>query len=68
MQSLSAFKSAGGMVFLFSWERLGGGLLETIVFSKAVPEVLNMKYRSEFKGKKSPQGNRYAVVPSKCLK
>ena len=37
------------MVFQFSWERLGKGLWETIVSSKAVPEVLDMKYRSEFK-------------------
>ena len=34
---------------LFSWKRLGVGLYGTIVFSKAVPEVLNTKYRSEFK-------------------
>ena len=37
-------KSAGGKV-----ERLGRGLQETTVSSKAVPEVLDMKYRSEFK-------------------
>ena len=42
-------RSAGRRVFLFSWERLGRGLWETIVSSKAVVEVLDMKYRSEFK-------------------
>ena len=36
-------RSAGRRVFLFSWERLGRGS------SKAAPEVLDMKYRSEFK-------------------
>ena len=36
-------------VFLLSWERMGSGLLEIIVSSKAVPKVLYMKYRSEIK-------------------
>ena len=40
---------AGGRVFLFSWERLGKGLLENIVSGKAVPEVSDMKYKSELK-------------------
>ena len=39
----------GGRVFLISWDRLGRGLQKPIVSSKAVPEVLNMKCRSEFK-------------------
>ena len=42
-------RSAGRRFFLFSWERLGRGLLETIVSSKDVPEVLDMKYKSKFK-------------------
>ena len=46
---VDASRGAGGKVFLFSWKRLGGGLQKTIVTSKAVPKVLNMKYRSEFK-------------------
>ena len=33
--------------FLFSWG-LGRGLWDFVVSSKAVPEVLDMKYRSEF--------------------
>ena len=44
VQNRSAW-GKGFTVFL----RLEGGLCETIVFSKAVPEVLNMKCRSEFK-------------------
>ena len=40
---------AGERVFLFSWVRLGRGLKETIVFSKAVLEVSEMKYKSGFK-------------------
>ena len=36
-------------LFLFSWERLGKGFWETIISSKAMPEILNMKYKSEFK-------------------
>ena len=42
-------RSAEGMIFLFSCGILGKSLYETIVSSKAVPEVLDMKYRSEFK-------------------
>ena len=41
-------RSAEGRVFLFSCERLRRGLWETIVSNKAVPEVLDMKYKSEF--------------------
>ena len=41
--------SAGRRVFLFSCDKLGTGLYENTVSSKAVPEVLDMKYRSEFK-------------------
>ena len=51
-------RSAGESVFLFSWEKLGMDLLGTIVSSKAVPEVLDMKYRSEFK---------YGVTNHGCL-
>ena len=42
-------RSAQGRVFLFSCERLEWGLWKTMVSSKAVPEVLVMKYKSEFK-------------------
>ena len=42
-------RSAGRKVFLFSWERLWRSLQENIVSSKAVPEVLHLKYRSELK-------------------
>ena len=35
--------------FLFSWERLGMGFWETNISSKAIPKMLNMKYKSEFK-------------------
>ena len=38
-----------GRFSLFSCERLGSALQETIVSSKAAPEVLDMKYRSKFK-------------------
>ena len=38
-----------GEGFLFSCERLGRSLWETIVSSKAVPEVLKIKYKSKFK-------------------
>ena len=42
-------RSAKGRVFLFSCERLGRCLQETISSSTAVPEVLYMKDKSEFK-------------------
>ena len=42
-------KSAGERVFLFSCERLGKDLWETIVSGKAAPEVLDMEYKSEFR-------------------
>ena len=38
-----------GEGFLFSCERLKRSLWETIVSSKAAPEVLKIKYKSEFK-------------------
>ena len=38
-----------GRVFLFYWEIPRKSSDEIIVSSKAVPEVLNLKYRSEFK-------------------
>ena len=41
-------RDAVGRVFLFSLERLEGGQQEPIVSSKAVPEDLNMKFRSKF--------------------
>ena len=42
-------RGAWGRIFLFSWEKLRGAFQETIISSKTVPEVLNMKYRSESK-------------------
>ena len=42
-------RRACGRVYLLSSVRLGGSLKGTIVSSKTVPEVLNIKYRSEFK-------------------
>ena len=42
-------RSAERRVFLFSYERLWRGLWETIVYNKSVSEVLDMKYKSEFK-------------------
>ena len=41
-------RGAGGRVFLFYLERLGGGEKKPIVSSKAVVEDLNMKFRSKF--------------------
>ena len=38
-----------GKEFLFSWERLGTGSWETIVSSKALPEILDVKYTLECK-------------------
>ena len=42
-------RSAAGRVFLYFWERLEKGFQEVIVSFKAVQEVLDMKYKSEFK-------------------
>ena len=42
-------RSAEERVFPFSCERLGSGLSETIVSSKAAPEILDTKCKSEFK-------------------
>ena len=42
-------EALGGRASLFSWERLRGGLKENIASCIAVPEVLNMKCRSEVK-------------------
>ena len=42
-------RSAARRVFLFSWEILAWGLWETVVSSKVAPQVLDMKYKSEFK-------------------
>ena len=55
-------RSAGGRIFLFSCERLGRGLQETVFSSKAVLDVLDMKYKSEFKhGFTNPE-----VVARRC--
>ena len=62
MQSLSAFKSPGERVFLFSWERLGWSLWETFVSRKAVPEVLDVKYRSEVKHGYTNRGYLHCVI------
>ena len=70
MQSLSAFKSPGERVFLFSWERLGWSLWETFVSRKAVPEVLDVKYRSEVKHGYTNRGYLHCVIlkPLHCFK
>ena len=54
--------SAGGRVFLFFCERQGRGLQETIAPSKAVPEVLDMKYRSKFKHGFTNQGYSHCAI------
>ena len=55
-------RSAGGGTFLFSCERLGRSLLETIFASKAVPKVMDMKYRSEFKHGYTHRGYLHCAI------
>ena len=55
-------RSARERVFLFSWEILGKDFKETIVSSKAVSEVLDMKYRSEFKHDFTNRGYLHCAI------
>ena len=56
-------RNTEGRVSLFCCERQGRGLLETIISSKAVPEVFDVRYKSELKhGFTNPE-----AVARRCL-
>ena len=55
-------RGAGERVFLFSWERLRGCHSASVVSSKAVPEDLNMKFRSKFNHRFTNHGCLYWAI------
>ena len=62
VKQIDVSRSAVGRVFLFSWERMRRGLLEIIVSSNALPEVLGMSYRLKFKYSFTNRGCLYCAI------